>query len=149
MMCLRDPADETNDVGRRAVAIKHVQTTFRHLREQMETDSKTNNDRPSLLAPLVGPVHELNHERRQLLQQNGQYALAVAQVKLAKLAKQVRAEDAPGAETTPSSTAESLQDIIGEEDPAVLPEAKSNSPPTTTTTTMSKTQDDKIDVATP
>lgn len=70
MLSLRDPADETNDLGRKGIAIKHVQATFRSLLDQLEQDVKANT-RHSLLAPLVGPSYRLNEERRAKLHRYG------------------------------------------------------------------------------
>ena len=71
MLSLRDPADETNDLGRKGIAIKHVQATFRSLLRQLQQDVKINT-RPSILAPLVGSSYMLNEPRRHKLVHYGE-----------------------------------------------------------------------------
>ena len=70
MLTLRDPADETNDLGRKAVAWKHVQRTYkslgRRLREELE-----QNTRVSLLAGHVGPIYALQRAHRKKLADYG------------------------------------------------------------------------------
>ena len=73
MLCLRDPADPTNDLGRKAAAIKHAQATCRRvldfLRRLSSNDSSTV---PSYLSPVVGPVYELRFEEMERLKRVGQ-----------------------------------------------------------------------------
>ncbi|EOA84736.1 uncharacterized protein SETTUDRAFT_163578 [Exserohilum turcica Et28A] len=92
MLCLRDPADETNDLGRKGIAIKHVQTTFNALYTQLVMDLKTNT-RASLLASLVGPVYMLNIERRKKLQDYGWRLQNSKHASLAATAKAIREEE--------------------------------------------------------
>lgn len=92
MLSLRDPADQTNDLGRKGVAIKHVQTTFGHLYNQLVNDMKVNT-RPSLLGPLVGPSYMLNLPHRQKLQRYGEGLQKQIQQTLAVKAKLVREAD--------------------------------------------------------
>jgi|SRR4051812_40136302 non-canonical poly(A) RNA polymerase PAPD5/7 len=89
MLCLRDPADETNDLGRKAVAIKHVQTTFRKLYFDLDRNMMMNTC-PSLLAPLVGPSYMLNKERREKLRHYGYTLSDQMRKSLAATAKMVR-----------------------------------------------------------
>ncbi|KAI4644500.1 hypothetical protein J4E93_006405 [Alternaria ventricosa] len=89
MLSLRDPADETNDLGRKGIAIKHVQATFRDLHKNLLLDMKYNK-RASILCPLVGTSYMLQLERRRKLQNYGREWVEREQKDLAKLAKQVR-----------------------------------------------------------
>lgn len=88
MLCIRDPADETNDLGRKGIAIKHVQATFRRLSNNLDRDL-ISNTRYSLLGPLVGTSYILNKERRQKLRDYGYKVLPQMQHKLAATAKMV------------------------------------------------------------
>ncbi|KAI4915093.1 hypothetical protein J4E90_005131 [Alternaria incomplexa] len=89
MLSLRDPADETNDLGRKGIAIKHVQATFRDLHKNLLLDVKFNK-RASILSPLVGASYMLQLERRRKLQNYGREWVEREQKDLAKLAKEVR-----------------------------------------------------------
>ncbi|CAO2654164.1 Nn.00g108970.m01.CDS01 [Neocucurbitaria sp. VM-36] len=86
MLSLRDPADETNDLGRKGIAIKHVQATFRSLVRQLQHDSKINT-RPSLLAPLVGSSYMLDKPRRLKLMRYGERLWTQTQKTLSVKAK--------------------------------------------------------------
>jgi non-canonical poly(A) RNA polymerase PAPD5/7 len=92
MLSLRDPADKTNDLGRKGIAIKHVQATFDSLYEQLVMDLESNT-RPSLLAPLVGTSYMLNRKRRERLEAHGKYLQDHVQETLAAKAKEVREAD--------------------------------------------------------
>ncbi|KAJ4364294.1 hypothetical protein N0V95_000806 [Ascochyta clinopodiicola] len=70
MLTLRDPADETNDLGRKTIGWKHVQTTFTSLAAKLREDLKVNT-RPSLLAPHVGAMYMLHQVRRKTLTEYG------------------------------------------------------------------------------
>lgn len=72
MLTLRDPADETNDLGRKIVAWKHIQMTLRNIALKLQRHIKVNS-RPSLLAPLVGPIYSLHQARRGKLTEYGHY----------------------------------------------------------------------------
>ena len=89
MLSLRDPADETNDLGRKGIAIKHVQATLRDLHKNLLLDLKFNK-RASILCPLVGTSYMLQLERRRKLQNYGREWVEMEQKDLAKLAKEVR-----------------------------------------------------------
>ncbi|KAI4622267.1 hypothetical protein J4E83_005009 [Alternaria metachromatica] len=89
MLSLRDPADETNDLGRKGIAIKHVQATFRDLHKNLLLDTKFNK-RASILCPLVGTSYMLQLERRKKLQNYGREWVEREQKDLAQLAKEVR-----------------------------------------------------------
>ncbi|KAA8626688.1 TRF4 DNA polymerase sigma [Pyrenophora tritici-repentis] len=92
MLCLRDPADPTNDLGRKGIAIKHVQATFAHLHRTLAQDVKQNT-RISLLTPLVGTSYMLNLRRREKLENYGQHLSKQTRVSLAQTAKAIREAD--------------------------------------------------------
>jgi non-canonical poly(A) RNA polymerase PAPD5/7 len=89
MLALRDPADETNDLGRKGIAIKHVQVTLKDLSHQLEVDRRTNT-RPSLLGPLVGTSYMNDYARRRKLQTHGHHLLDQMHKSMAAQAKAVR-----------------------------------------------------------
>jgi non-canonical poly(A) RNA polymerase PAPD5/7 len=95
MLVLRDPADENHDLGCKAIAIKHVQTTFKALAHQLDRDVAINT-RHSLLGPLVGASYMLNKERRQKLQDYGRRISQQVQKTLAAKARQIRESDGMG-----------------------------------------------------
>ncbi|KAF2001428.1 hypothetical protein P154DRAFT_619439 [Amniculicola lignicola CBS 123094] len=66
MLCLRDPADHRNDLGRKGSSIKHVQETCHALSIRLAEDMAANT-RDSLLAPLVGEVVALTEAQRAKL----------------------------------------------------------------------------------
>lgn len=84
MLCLRDPADETNDLGRKSPSILHVQKTLRKLIKDMVADLDLNT-MPSLLLPLVGDIHAYNARRREKLREHGQFVQRQMQQALADL----------------------------------------------------------------
>jgi non-canonical poly(A) RNA polymerase PAPD5/7 len=92
MLRLRDPANETHNLGCKAIAIKHVQTTFKALAHQLDRDV-TINTRHSILGPLVGASYMLNKERRQKLQDYGRRIGQQLEKTLAAKARQVRESD--------------------------------------------------------
>lgn len=89
MLCLRDPADATNDLGRKGVSILHVQTTFQSLVDTIVKEVK-ENVRPSLMTPLVGDVYARNRQRRDRLFRRGFGIQRRAQAEYAKAAKKIR-----------------------------------------------------------
>jgi non-canonical poly(A) RNA polymerase PAPD5/7 len=89
MLCLRDPADETNDLGRKAIAIKHVQTTFKKLCYELDRNM-TVNTRASLLGPLVGSSYMLSKDHRERLRKYGSKLSKQLKASLAAKAKLVR-----------------------------------------------------------
>ncbi|KAF1916113.1 hypothetical protein BDU57DRAFT_516011 [Ampelomyces quisqualis] len=95
MLCLRDPADKTNDLGRKAIAIKHVQATFKHLCARLDYDLPVNT-RPSLLSPLVGTSYMLNKQRRYDLESYGRQVSEQHSKLLALQAKMVREQESVG-----------------------------------------------------
>lgn len=44
LLCLQDPADDLNDLGKNAYAIKHIQATFNKARESMQALSERQNN---------------------------------------------------------------------------------------------------------
>ncbi|KAL8936821.1 MAG: hypothetical protein Q9216_004732 [Gyalolechia sp. 2 TL-2023] len=75
LLCLQDPADPTNDLGRKAYAIKHIQQTFATARkimvsgmeawDQRPNGTTANDDNISLLDALVhGNYGRFEHDRR-------------------------------------------------------------------------------------
>jgi non-canonical poly(A) RNA polymerase PAPD5/7 len=92
MLSLRDPADETNDLGRKAIAIKHVQATLKALCHTLDR-SHVFNTRASLLGPLVGTSYMLNKESRFKLQSYGKLVSEQVHKSLALKAKMIREQD--------------------------------------------------------
>lgn len=74
-------------MGRKGIAIRHVQTTFKKLGYDLQRDIKMNT-RLSLLDPLVGTSYMLNKALRMKLQL---YGKQVAQEKMKTLAQKARA----------------------------------------------------------
>lgn len=66
MLALRDPADETNDLGRKFVAFKHAQMTFKRLESELNKDVGMNI-KFNLLGNLVGPLYRLEQVLRSRL----------------------------------------------------------------------------------
>jgi non-canonical poly(A) RNA polymerase PAPD5/7 len=108
MLCIRDPADETNDLGRKGIAIKHVQATFRNLCYNLNRDLAFNT-RPSQLGRLVGTSYMLNKERRTSLRRYGNRLSLQLQPRLAATAKMVikREQETEEAKLTEEANTES------------------------------------------
>ncbi|KAJ4992234.1 hypothetical protein SVAN01_02253 [Stagonosporopsis vannaccii] len=70
MLTLRDPADQTNDLGRKIVAWKHLQQTFRAMLRDLRLKVSSNSS-PSLLGSLVGPIFKLQQGHRRKLTDYG------------------------------------------------------------------------------
>lgn len=66
LLCIRDPADRTNDLGRKTFGWKHLQTTMKKLNEELRQDLEKNDGR-LLLPALVGRGFDLFEARRQKL----------------------------------------------------------------------------------
>lgn len=85
LLCLQDPVNPTNDLGRKSNAIKHVIATLKHLRSKLKTNMK-HVDRiakkgdvwngQSIFSVMVRYTHEVNAERRRKVEE---YGLEVAQ----------------------------------------------------------------------
>ena len=71
LLCLQDPADATNDLGRKGFSIKHVQATFRAIEKELKKNIQ-DNQKTSLLAPLVGCSYALFKDRREKLEDYGE-----------------------------------------------------------------------------
>lgn len=71
LLCIRDPADRTNDLGRKTFGWKHLQTTMKRLNEELRQDLEKNDGR-LLLPALVGRGFDLFEARRQKLAAYGQ-----------------------------------------------------------------------------
>lgn len=95
MLSLRDPADETNDLGRKVTSIKHVQTTCQKLHDELER-SLTINTRHSLLNKLVGPSYMLYKDQRKQLTEYGRTLFNAANANLANKAKTIRERELQG-----------------------------------------------------
>jgi non-canonical poly(A) RNA polymerase PAPD5/7 len=121
MLSLRDPADETNDLGRKGIAIKHVQVTLRDLHYQLVLDTKANT-RPSILGPLVGSSYMLQLERRRRLKGYGQFLEQQEQRTLSQKAKAVREADRLGQSIPEQAMDEGIQETDTEEEEALKKE---------------------------
>lgn len=67
LLCLQDPADATNDLGRKAYAIKHVQKVFERARadivgDMLEWERKTVEDRKGIQGGLLNRLLRANYE---------------------------------------------------------------------------------------
>ncbi|KAH4819838.1 hypothetical protein HBH61_030380 [Parastagonospora nodorum] len=117
MLCLRDPADPTNDLGRKAIAIKHVQKTLKALYYTLDRDVRMNT-RISLLSTLIGPSYMLYKERRHKLAEYGKLLSDKNKKRLAVQAREVR-ESTKSLESSPSEGKEEneldhIQQVVGE-----------------------------------
>jgi non-canonical poly(A) RNA polymerase PAPD5/7 len=120
MLSLRDPADETNDLGKKGIAIKHVQATLRDLHYHLVRDTNMNT-RPSILGSLVGSSYMLQFERRQKLKGYGRSLEQQKWATLAQKAKAVReaehqTEEKGALNTTNTEKEEALRKEIEEEE---------------------------------
>lgn len=70
-LSLRDPADPTNDLGRKGVAIKHLQVTLGQSIQAAFHKRLFENKDPSLLHPLVTPVYGLTIDEKKKLRERG------------------------------------------------------------------------------
>lgn len=82
LLCLQDPANPLNDLGRKGHAIKHIHATLAYLNQVLAANclalkkwkGKQMDDASSLeplLLPLVGRCHEVYSERRKKLEMFG------------------------------------------------------------------------------
>nr|POE77961.1 non-canonical poly(a) rna polymerase protein trf4-1 [Quercus suber] len=83
-LCLQDPADPANDLGRKCHAYKHIRFALNVLYTRLrfclrEIDSALQEGVPPptyvLLEPMVGRVHEVDFRRRNFLGDFGEQAL--------------------------------------------------------------------------
>lgn len=71
LLCLQDPADATNDLGKKGFGIKHIQATFQAIEKELRKNIQ-DNQKTSLLAPLVGCSYALFKDRREKLEDYGE-----------------------------------------------------------------------------
>lgn len=85
LLCLQDPANPLNDLGRKSNAIKHILTTLQyyHLRMKRDFHAYSNDEdgkspergtrarEDGLLVLLLGPCHEVYEARRKRMEQYG------------------------------------------------------------------------------
>jgi hypothetical protein len=65
MLVLQDPADRTNDLGRKAFAWRHIQATFLKARDTLLRDINAKDRPESLLKALVGGCEEVFGPKRE------------------------------------------------------------------------------------
>ncbi|KAL5120941.1 hypothetical protein ACEQ8H_001129 [Pleosporales sp. CAS-2024a] len=120
MLCLRDPADATNDLGRRAVAIKHAQVTLAALLQKLRRDLKLHT-RASILSSVVGPSYMLEKEHRSKLAEYGKrLSDQKKKEELARTAERIR-EGESAASTSPSNQEdEELEELQQKRMPLVM-----------------------------
>lgn len=70
MLCLRDPADETNDLGRKAYCIKHVIASIKHMNRQIN-DLLAGEPVANLLDCMVGDLPARQYRLRRRLRDRG------------------------------------------------------------------------------
>ena len=75
-------------MGRKCLAIKHLQATLKYLQRQLDDGLAKN--RYSILGPLVGPVYDMNQARRQVLKKQGESVSKAMDVRLAEKAKEIQ-----------------------------------------------------------
>jgi non-canonical poly(A) RNA polymerase PAPD5/7 len=78
LLCLQDPADPLNDLGRKAYGWKHIQATFKTLRgsiDQQMANSRLEGWKGSIIAKAVGPCFEAYKARRAITEAYGQEIL--------------------------------------------------------------------------
>ncbi|KAF2445653.1 hypothetical protein P171DRAFT_386352 [Karstenula rhodostoma CBS 690.94] len=103
LLSLRDPADETNDLGRKATSILHAQATLRYLVADTIENLNANN-RPSLLAEIVGEVYARDRVRRDKLADHGLWIQQQVQKSFAAAAEE-RHDPAPPLQTNSAQPA--------------------------------------------
>lgn len=79
LMCLQDPADLRNDLGKAAFRIKEIQTTFIRSREELKAalqvwdDGEGKNQQEPLLAPCIGGDYRIFENARHDLAASATY----------------------------------------------------------------------------
>lgn len=63
MLCIQDPAEPNNDLGRKGFGVKHIMKTLETVEKEMKKRVEENKA-VSLLAPLVGSSFGLYQTRR-------------------------------------------------------------------------------------
>jgi non-canonical poly(A) RNA polymerase PAPD5/7 len=84
LLCLQDPADPLNDLGRKGYGWKHIQVTLKTLStviHQRMADSDRGKFQGSLIGQAVGPCFEAYKARRALTEAFGQQILDAEQAK--------------------------------------------------------------------
>ncbi|OJD37072.1 pap 25a-associated [Diplodia corticola] len=125
LFCLRDPADETNDLGHKTFQWKHLQETLKTLNKKLR-EKLENDDGSLLITPLVGRSFELLEARRTRLARFGRkymhtrHALEVPVDLTGKEAGTETAEDVPVDLTEKEAGTEAAKDV-----PVVLAETGS------------------------
>jgi predicted nucleotidyltransferase len=79
LLCLQDPTDKHNDVGRKTYAWKHIAESIKRLKEGLEqrlAESEEGSGVESFLNDLVGTHDRLLSERRERIRQYGAKVLA-------------------------------------------------------------------------
>jgi non-canonical poly(A) RNA polymerase PAPD5/7 len=111
MLSLRDPADATNDLGRKGIAIKHVQATLAEISGKL-AGAVRHNTLQTMLSPLVDPVYMLNKENRLRLRNYGINLTKNLDLSFASTAKAVReAEETESAKGARSAAAPEAQNV--------------------------------------
>jgi non-canonical poly(A) RNA polymerase PAPD5/7 len=114
MLSLRDPADATNDLGRKGIAIKHVQATLAEISGKL-AGAVRHNTLQTMLTPLVDPVYMLNKENRLRLRNYGINLSKNLDLSFASTAKAIReaekAEGAEGAKGARTAAAPEAEDV--------------------------------------
>lgn len=75
LLCLQDPANPHNDLGKKGHAIKHIIATFddinKTINQKYVESLDTRRRKPNLLPILVGRCHQTYYERRRMLEEYG------------------------------------------------------------------------------
>jgi hypothetical protein len=94
LLCIQDPADPRNDLGRKAFAWKHIQATFEHmanyLRRELAKPAAELPPHHSVLAPLIGPYLGMNAERRKACEEFGRLELEVDNAKRGSMEREIK-----------------------------------------------------------
>lgn len=96
LLCLQDPADPLNDLGRKGYGWKHIQTTIKVLRgaikQALKPDAQhageyTKGPVQSVIARAVGPCFNAYQKRRAITEAYGQKILDKESAEKAKAEK--------------------------------------------------------------
>ncbi|KAK0322216.1 hypothetical protein LTR82_006669 [Friedmanniomyces endolithicus] len=141
LLCLQDPADPTNDLGRKSNAIKNLQASCRFvlfgMRKMLglaEAGERMRWLSDAVLDVAVGRCHEVLLERRTRVEQWGRERVELEELKAGEL-EEVEAAEGTGLEvSTPAESARldelreaerrELEELRGEEEGARLEEPK-------------------------
>lgn len=78
LLCLQDPADADNDLGRKGYGWKHIQATIRALRSsivQQMSLTRSGEITESFLGKAIGPCFQAYKARRAITEAYGQEIL--------------------------------------------------------------------------